>query len=173
MSSSWSVEHLGLGNDPGHLKDDVKVVVPVVDLGDVIFLERVFNRQRMKMEVLAKPLLQVIAGVLVGPLDVDPEQAGLVLDRLIDLGDRPVGVKDARAVAIAEMNVRFTRREPRCGGTDEFSAAWAGGVIAILPIPALPRPLPADCAVLQSDRFVDDVDHERLGGLGGNGAANR
>ena len=31
------VEHVGLGNDPGHLKDDVKIVAPVVHLGNVHF----------------------------------------------------------------------------------------------------------------------------------------
>ena len=94
MSSSCSSSVLGLGNDPGHLKDDVEIVVPVVDLGNVIFLECIFDGQRVKMEMLAQPVLEVIGGVLVGP-DVDPEQAGLVLDRLIDLSHRPVGVKDA------------------------------------------------------------------------------
>ena len=53
------LERLGLGNDPGHVKNDVKIFAPVVHLGNVRFLECILDGQRMKMEVLAQPVLEV------------------------------------------------------------------------------------------------------------------
>ncbi len=138
----------------------------------MIFLERIFNRERMKMEVLAQPLVEVICGVFVGSLDVDPKQARLVLDRLIDLRQGPVGMKNARAVAIAEANFRFTglyfggRRRSMSPPPERAGSSYFPRSLGI-------RSFAGRLGGLETDRFVNDVDHDRLGRLGGDGTANR
>ena len=89
--------------------------------------ERILDGQVMEMKMLAEPVLEVAAGVFVGALDVDPEQAALVVDRFFDPIDRPVGVEDARAVAVAEMDDRFARGGFDSGGEDMGAGAESRG----------------------------------------------
>ena len=87
---------------------------------------------------------------------------------------RPVGMKNARAVAIAEVNDRFARgRSTADGGGDDSPPPERAAVIADSPDPLGFRALAGRLCGLEADRFVDDVDHERLGRLGGDGTANR
>ena len=77
-------EVVGPGVEIDRVEDEVEVVAPVVDLGDVGLLECVLDGQGVEVEDVAEQRLDLPVRVRVGVFDVDPEGPLAVLDRLGD-----------------------------------------------------------------------------------------
>ena len=110
------IELVGAGLEAGDVEDDVEVFSPVVDLGDVRLAECVFDGQVMEVKVAAEPVLKPGTGVLVGPEDIDPDQPGLSARASSIRLSWPVGMKDAAAVTVGELeHGSGAAIEPPCG----------------------------------------------------------
>ena len=96
MSSSWSRSWSVSGSKSIGVEDEVEVIAPVVDLGDVGLLERVLDRQRVEVEDVAEQRLDLAVRGRLAVLDIDPERPVRVVDRLGDPLDGPVQMDLAR-----------------------------------------------------------------------------
>src|SRR5262249_11698518 len=58
----------------------------------------------VEVKVTAEPVFELAGCVLVGSLDIDPQQPGLIRGRLVDAAQWPVGMKSAVTVTKGELD---------------------------------------------------------------------
>ena len=98
------------------VEDEVKVIAPVIDFGDVGLFQGVFNGQRVELEDVAKQRLGDIAGTGLGVVDINPDTSLAVVQGRADLINGPVQMDQSGRVPVNHPNTATGKAVRRARG---------------------------------------------------------